>query len=319
MKRAVVVVTLLLAGALAGCGRGQSDTQKDSAEAPKAAQGSPQMLALLPADNEVAGWVVSKPARSFNADNLWELINGAADGFVTYGVREVVTSEYKQAGTGYQAVIEIYQMKDPLNAYGKYSEERNPEYRFLQVGNEGYSGGTSVNFWTAGYYVKMTTFQEKDAIQQEMVKLARAVAGKVKAPGAAPRELSYFPKEDQLPHTDRYIPQDVLAQSYFSNGFEARYKAGDRESKLVLIALADEAAAKDGLSRYKQSVTKDGAKLRDLKAPGDGAFAGKHGFYGNVAAARTGKYVVVALGAPTEAVGLKQVADVVANAGRQAN
>ena len=63
-----------------------------------------------------------------HAENLWELIDGAADGFVTYGVQEVVTADYAQAGTGYEAVIEVYQMKDPLNAYGKYSEERNPEY-----------------------------------------------------------------------------------------------------------------------------------------------------------------------------------------------
>lgn len=317
MKRFVLMTLVLSALALSACGRGQSEQQAEPASQAKAeAKGSPQMLALLPADNEVQGWTVAKPARSFNADTLYELIDGAADGFIAYGVREVVTSEYKQAGTGAQAVIEIYQMKDPLNAYGKYSEERNPEYQFLQVGNEGYSGGTSLNFWTGDYYVKMTTFEEKDAVKQELAKLARAVAGKVKAPGAAPQEVSYFPKDNLLPHTDRYIPQDVLAQSYFSNGFEARYKGGDKESKLVLIALPDEGAAKDGLARYKQAVAKDGAKLRDLKAPGEGGFAGKHSFYGNVAAARTGKHVVVALGTPTEEAGIKQVAAVVSNVGR---
>jgi len=168
MKRIALIALVIASVALAGCRKDQAAGTKDSpAAAPAtAASGSPQLLALLPANDEVPGWTVTRAARSFTADNLWELINGAADGFVTYGVQEVVTADYTQAGTGYQAVIETYQMKDALNAFGKYAEERNPDYRFIPVGNEGYSGGTSVNFWAGQYYVKITTFQEKGAVAQ---------------------------------------------------------------------------------------------------------------------------------------------------------
>jgi hypothetical protein len=311
----IFLMSVLAGAVLAACGWDSTAAKKPSPAATPAASASasPQLLALLPAKDEVPGWAVSKAPRSFTAENLWELIDGAADGFVTYGVQAVVTADYKQAGTGCEAVIEIYQMKDPLNAYGKYSEERNPDYQFLNVGNEGYSGGTSVNFWVGPYYVKITTFEEKDALKQEMARLAQSVAAKVSAPGAEPREVSYFPKGNQIPHTTRYIPKDVLAQSYFSNGFEARYKAGKKESKLVLIALDSGAVAQDALARYRQVVTKGGKDVRDLAAPGEGGFSGKDSFYGNVAAVRAGTHIVVALGVVSEDAGRQQLAEVVRN------
>jgi hypothetical protein len=313
MKRPTLTILMLTAAVLAGCRGDQAAARKDPpAAAPTAsASVSPQLLALLPARNEVPGWAFSRAPRSFTAENLWELIDGAADGFVTYGVQEMVIADCTQAGTGYQAVIEIYQMKDPLNAFGKYSEERNPDYQFLNVGNEGYSGGTSVNFWTGQYYVKITTFEEKDQIKQEIVKLAQSVAAKVTTPGTAPRELSYFPTENQLPHATLYIPKDVLAQSYFTNGFQARYKAGQAEYKLILIGMESAAAAGDALSRYRQFVGKNGKDIRAVTAPGDGGFSGKDSFYGNLVAVRAGTNVVVALGVASEDAGRKQLAGVI--------
>jgi len=313
MKRIALIALVIASVALAGCRKDQAAGTKDSpAAAPAtAASGSPQLLALLPANDEVPGWTVTRAARSFTADNLWELINGAADGFVTYGVQEVVTADYTQAGTGYQAVIETYQMKDALNAFGKYAEERNPDYRFIPVGNEGYSGGTSVNFWAGQYYVKITTFQEKGAVAQELAKLAQSIASKVKEPAAEPPELDCFPRENQVPHASLYIPKDVLAQSYFTNGFEAKYKAGPKEHKLVLVAAESVAAAQDGFARYRESVAKGGKGVMKLAGPGEEGFTARDGFYGNLAAVRSGRHVAVALGHPTDEMGRKQLADLV--------
>jgi hypothetical protein len=306
---------VLATAGFAACGRGQTAARHETPAAlpHTAASASQRLLAMLPAANEVQGWAVSRASRSYTADNLWEAIDGAADGFQAYGVQEVVTANYKQAGTGHEAAVEIYQMKDARNAYGKYSEERNVDYRFIDVGNEAYSGGTSLNFWKGAYYVKITSFQLDDALAQELVKLARSVAAKVSEAGTEPPELSCLPKPDQIPHTSRYLPKDVLGQTYFTNGFEARYKAGTKESKLVLIVLDTPAQAQEAMARYRQSVSKDGKDTRDLATPGDGGFAGKDRFYGTLAAVRHGKHVVVALGTVDEEIAREQLAQIVRN------
>jgi hypothetical protein len=314
MKRITILFFCIAGFCLASCGNKEGGSEETKTAAPAAASDvSPQLLALLPANNAVPGWAMSQKPRSFKAANLWEFIDGAADGYLAYGFQEVASADYAQEGTGYQAVVDIYQMRDPLNAFGIYTQERNPESQFLKIGNEGYSGGTSVNFWIGSYYVKITVFEEKDAIKQEMAKLASAIAGKVPDPGAEPVEASYFPKANQLPHTILYIPKDVLAQSYLTNGFEAKYKAGDQESKMVLLALESATAAQDAMARYRQFLTKGGKEVKELKAPGEGGFSGKDSFYGNMAAVRAGKNLVVALGVASEEAGKKAIAELINN------
>jgi hypothetical protein len=135
----------------------------------------------------------------------------------------------------------------------------------------------------------------------------------VKEPGVEPREVACFPKENQVPHTALYLPKDVLAQSYLSNGFEAKYKSGAKEHKLVLIAMESDAAARDGLARYREFVAKSGKGVTKLAAPGEEGFTAKDGFYGNLAAVRSGKHVAVALGHPSEEAGKKQLAELITN------
>ncbi len=315
MNRTMLLYLLISGLGVSACGRqgGSAKEEAKPAAPAAAADASPQLMSLLPAKNEVPGWAVTQPPRSFKAANLWEFIDGAADGYLAYGFQEVVSADYSQSSTGYQAVIDIYQMKDPLNAFGKYSEERNPAYRFLKVGNEGYSGGASLNFWSGPYYVKITAFDEKEPLMQELNKLAGAVAGKVTAPGAEPAEVSWFPKPDQLPRTVAYIPKDVLAQSYFTNGFEAKYSAAGKEYKLVLLTMESPSNAQDALRRYRQYVSTTGKEVKDLKAPGEGGFSGKDSFYGNMAAVRSGRNIAVALGVASEDAGRKLLAELIAN------
>ena len=289
MKRITIVFLCIAGFCLASCGDKESGSKgTEVATPPAASEVSPQLLALLPANNAVPGWAMSQKPRSFTAANLWEFIDGAADGYLAYGFQEVVSADYAQEGTGYQAVVDIYQMKDPLNAFGIYTQERNPQSQFLKIGNEGCSGGTSLNFWT-GSYVKITVFEEKDAIKQEIAKLASAIAGKVPIPGAEPVEASYFPATNQLPHTILYIPKDVLAQSYLANGFEAKYRVGDKEYKMVLVVLESATAAQDAMARYRQFLTKGAKEIMELKAPGEGGFSGRDSFYGNMAVVRAGE------------------------------
>jgi hypothetical protein len=316
MKRICLLILLVSGLSLCSCSTKKSGSE-EAAQPPVAAgsyKPSQQLLSLLPAKNEVPGWEMLQEPRSFKPDNLWEFIDGAADGYLSYAFQEVVSADYAQAAMGHQAVIDIFWMKDPLDAFGIYAQERNPEYKFLKIGNEGYTGGSSLNFWSGPYYVKITTFEENGELREEMTKLAAAIAGKVAAPGAEPVEASYFPKENQLPHTIAYLSKDVLAQSYFSRGFQAKYKAAGKEYKMVLVTLGSSAAAQEGLERYRLYISSGGGKVtKDLKAPGEGGFSGMDGFYGNMAAIRAGSNIAVVLGVPSENAGIKMIAELLGN------
>ena len=267
-----------------------------------------QLKSLLPESNEVAGWTRGDEVRFFDADTLYEFINGAAENFLIYGFEKVVTADYDNAEQPSPIVVEIYQMEDPRNTFGIYASERNPDSTFKPIGAEGYVGRTALSFWAGKYYVKMTVFQESEPLQQEMEKLADAISRKIGGTGAQELpEIALFPVENQVPHSIRYLAQDVLGQRYFSYGFEAVYKASDKESKLVIALPGDEDAAKEAIEKFKEFTASNGKVAREVTSPGDGGFVGTDSYYGNMAAVRSGSRIIISLGEASADKALAQV------------
>ena len=140
-----------------------------------------RLQSLLPESNEVTGWIRGAEIRFFDEDNLYEFINGAAENFLNYGFKKVVTVDYDNAEQTSPIIAEIYQMADARNAFGIYSSERNINSTFKNIGEEGYIGfgGTALNFCSENYYVKITVFQENEALQHEMKKIADVISRRI--------------------------------------------------------------------------------------------------------------------------------------------
>lgn len=304
------VSALLLLVCAASCSRREEQPKApEKAAVPALSPESQKLVALLPDNNAVPGWTRGAEVRFFGPDNLFELINGASENFLIYGFKQVVTADYSNPqNSSAQATVEIYEMKDPRNAFGVYASERNPASEFRKIGAEGYLGGTALNFWAGPYYVKMTVFEEKEELKQALVKLGEAVSRKIGAADAVIPEIASFPKADQVPHSERYLAKDVLGQTYFKEGFEATYRKGKAESKIVIVLPGDEAAATEALSKYKQFTGSSGKVAREVSAPGNGGFVGKDSYYGNMAALRDGARIVIALGGPSTDYALAQAA-----------
>jgi hypothetical protein len=299
----------IILGLFASCGGEQPGEEKGHQAAVSESEGPQDLVGLLPEPNAVAGWSRDGEPRFFAADNLWEFINGAAEGYLLYGFEEVVTSDYSQESSGQQAVIDIYRMQDPVRAFGIYCQERNPDYEFLDIGGGGYVGGTALNFWRGPYYVKITVFEESDELRVELSKLAAHISGKIDHPATEPAEVAYFPTENQKPHSVQYLPRDVLGQSYLSNAYEAQYQDGDREYKIVAVLAESSDSAKEGLAKYRQFIAGANPEIRDLEGVGDEGFTGTDSFYGKVVAIRSGNKILVELGAASVDSGKNTLAE----------
>ena len=267
------------------------------------ATGGSPLLQLLPEDNEVSGWERNGEPRYFSGGNLWEYIHGGADSYLIYGFQTVITADYINGSTGGEAVIDIYEMKDELNTFGIYANERNPEYAFEKIGVEGYAGETSVNFWAGTYYVKITTFEEDEALLRDIRAIANIIALNIGSSATEPAELGYFPVDNIVQYSQKYIPVDVLGQSYLHNGFEVRYRDGAREYKIMLILLEQQGEAEIALNQYREFINTSGEVLKSVQSPGDGGFVGEDGYYGSMMAVRSGRALAVILAMPSETGG----------------
>jgi hypothetical protein len=297
----------VLSSAVPGCARKESSSApaaapvSDGASLPATAR---QVLAWLPGDKPVAGWKRTKVPQVFGPDNLWESIDGGAETYLTFGFQELVSVTCAEADLGVEATIEVYRMADSLNAFGIYAQERNPDATFIATGAEGYAAPNIVNFWNDAYYVKLSATKTNDRIAASLVGLANQVSRRIGPPSAAPATSLAFPARDQVAHSVKYLPRNVLGQSYLANGFEAQYRIGSKACRLVTASFESTREATDAFTRYRGFVASSGGAVRKLSSPGDGGFAGSDSFNGSIVAIRSGSTLVFALGAPPERAGL---------------
>ncbi len=313
MKRIISICCIIIFSFVltTSCGGGGDNTQQTAEN--KSNTATQNLNALLPDHNDLEGWTREGESRFFGPGNLWEYINGAADGYLMYGFQLVVTADYNNTALGNDAVIDIYEMADEVNAFGIYANERNPGYDFEKIGVEGYAGETSINFWSGRYYIKITTFEDNDVLMAELRKMASKIVSNINSTVGEPVQLSFFPVADQVSYTAKYIPSDVLGQSYISNAFEVIYETGEKEYKAILVSLDTPESASSALERYKEFISGSGRVTKDLSSPGENGFYGEDSFYGSMIAARSGSSIGILLSIPSESKGTVLLAELLAN------
>lgn len=297
---------MLAIGMLASCSRKDKTPEKPvESSAPADAAG---MLDLVPEDPGVAGWARQGEVRFFDEDGLFELINGAAESYFVYGFRQVAAVEYGNPAHSSPILLELYRMEDTRNAFGIYRSELQPDADFRSIGAEGYIGETGLNFWAGPYYAKLVVYEDSEELRREMEKFALRLAERIGVPGDLPPEVALFPEKDLVPHSIRFLPADVLGQTYLREAFEARYRSGGGETRVVVLSPGGEAAAREALDKYRIFTATGGEVIREVSSPGDGGFVGKDAYYGPMAALQSGGRVAIALGGTSADAALRQAA-----------
>ncbi len=252
------------------------------------------LQALLPGPQQAGGWKVSTEPRVFVADNLWEYINGGAEGYLVYNFQTVITADYESADGGQQTVVDIYRMANQLCGFGIYSAERNSFAPRVDIGSEGYLTDNALHFWQGPYYVKVTAFETGQGEQLEL--LARAVGAGLDAPAGNPAQLAAFPQDGLQAGSKRYMARDVLGHSELKNGFSADYELDGTEFKLFFILHDEIEQAAGSFQAYKKFMEQYSQGVEEAEGMDYPLFTAQDSYYGKVVAMLSGRAVVVTLG-----------------------
>jgi hypothetical protein len=148
------------------------------------------IAAMLPLAELPPGWTVAKSGdrhlETFNAENLYEKIDGRAESFIQYGVKGMAYAFYHPTGDpSNELQLYIFEMGDPLKALGKYGSEKPEEFTPAAVGSEGYLSAGSLLFYAGRYYTQIVSTQDDAKFAAFALELAKRVADRQK-PGAVP-------------------------------------------------------------------------------------------------------------------------------------
>jgi hypothetical protein len=215
-----------------------------------AAQTTAELKAKLP---QVSGWTVDQNIETFDANNLYERINGAAEGYLLFDFRELSVFVYNQSKGGAEApyiTIQIYRHATPADAFGVYAAERPSETNFVNIGAEGYQEGTMLNFLVDSLYVKMESPSSSGEVAETIGQIAGKLAQSINSKAQMPVALQSFPAENKVAHSEQYISKSFLGHEFLQHAFTSEYQVSGKKYSVFIIDAGTPDAAKNMLDSY---------------------------------------------------------------------
>ena len=183
-------------------------------------------------------------------DNLWDLIDGAADAFVAYGFVNLHIAEYVQGDLHIKA--EVYRHKNSVLAYGMYAAERSSDYRFIPLGVQGYAENSLVFFVKGPYYVKVTGYEDDEQAGTMVMNIARAIEKSLSGETTLPQAFGKFPTENQQKNSEHYIPENFIGYSFLNEAFTVEYSLEDQTFTAFLIQTGDTRSVIEMVNKLKE-------------------------------------------------------------------
>ena len=204
---------------------------------------------------QIPNWKITQDDPVYNANNLWDIIDGAADLFLEYDFVDLHIARYISVDS-IEVKVELYRHGSDVNAFGMYSQERDTEYNFIQLGVQGYLQQGVLNFLTGSYYIKLSTYQTGSKAQEAMLTIGRMLAGHLKQNNTMAKLFQVFPAEKKLANTEQYVARNFLGYSFLNSVYVAMYK--DSSSfKIFVIESATPEKANAMLAEYLNAVPKE--------------------------------------------------------------
>jgi len=175
----------------------------------------------------VEGWSQAGEVLIYDADNLWEYINGAAELFVEFGVQTCRAADLVAGDV--TVTVELYDMGTPLNAFGVYEREKPGDDISVPGATAGVvSAPYQALLLKGGTYVKVNTF-EGELTEASGLQLLEALAAALPGGTTPPPELDLLPSEGKVAGTEGYKPLAFLGQADLTDCLYAEYSRDGEE------------------------------------------------------------------------------------------
>jgi hypothetical protein len=232
------------------------------------------LAAAAPVCTLVPGWAQHGTARTYQAENLFEYMDGNAEGYLIYGFVSMQGVNCEKDGIS--LVVDVSDFGDADSAYGMFSANRDPRRPLAQVGAGAQITDRRAIVVKGQYYLEIAANPEGDhtaLLQQWSNALAKTVEGSTTPPAA----LSWFPSDKQ--QSLRLVPESVLGIRLLKRGYMAQYDFAKA------FVVKDDAAA-ELFQKLKARYTETAPA-----AIADEAFQANDRYLGRLCFFRKGRYI----------------------------
>lgn len=228
------------------------------------------------------GWDLDVGDKVYVPDNLFDIINGAADSYLSYDFQKLYTAEYKD-DQDRRIRVYIFEHSNPVNAFGIYSQERHQDYEFNETGAQGFQSQGAYYFITGNLYVQITTGENN--LDDTMEQLANKIEKNIDQDNKLPPELNLFPDKGKIHDSEKYIANNFLGYSYLHSAFIADYKQEGESFNVFIISPVNEQETEKMLNDYFDFVKFPESTRNQSK------YSIEDPYNGNILLLKTGRYI----------------------------
>ena len=223
-------------------------------------QDSKRLASFIPA--AIGPWL-SEADQAFDAETIFEYIDGAGEVYRSYNMRLLVARRFHKDGKP-DIVVDLFDMGTPEDAFGVFTHDLDGEDAAIGQGST-YKGGL-LSFWKDRYFGSVYTEAETEETRGLVLELGRRIAAAVPGEGAKPGLLGFLPAEGLDGRKARFFHNfSVLNYHFFVSdtnvlglgqgtdvalGF---YGSKDDRSVLLVAAYPDAAAAREARESFARA------------------------------------------------------------------
>jgi hypothetical protein len=235
--------------------------------------------APLPECGVVEGWTQQGPARTFVPDDLFDYMNGNAEGYIVYGFVRMdgITCQSGDAAI----IIDVSEMGDPEHAFGIFSANRDMRRPVEAIGMGGQISERRAVFVKDRYYVELSA-QRSDDLSDALRAYVDVIETGIEGQSTPPDALAVFPEQGLEAESVRLVPQSVLGVRQIESGYVASYDFG----QAFVSTQESPEAAKALLGELLERWEKTGEV-----AVADGGFTASDRYLGGLLVFRKGPHV----------------------------
>lgn len=217
-----------------------------------------------PLELELEGVAPMGLTEFYGPDNLFEKIDGRAPAYLGFNFQELRCRSFSVPGEdgSYVDVFE-YRFDTPINAFGMFALERDPQGTPLDFAPDGYAGEMGFFFRQGVYYVQIIASDQnaKTLVAARAIAESRAKALPADDTGLAARRR--LPPQGLDPASVAFVAENALGQSFLKDVFQANYDFGGKKLSFFLM-VAPPAEAVAAWQSYRDFATKIGGRVTVL-------------------------------------------------------
>lgn len=199
--------------------------------------GAPSLGALSPDCTAVPGSTL-KETRVHEPDNLFDYMDGGAEGYITYSFLKLNGVTCVLNGTRF--ILDISEMATPDFAYGLFVSNYDSRKPTEKLGAIAQVMGARATLVKDKYFVEVSMDapgEHSAEIRPVIAALEKRIAGTA----TLPKEITWFAAEKRTAPLVRMVPESVLGMGALPKGFVTEYAFG--KAFLVITAGPEAAAA----------------------------------------------------------------------------